>query len=88
MILKNGNFGQFFGLIFSIRLIRGLTLTRVYTVVEIKFTLFDDMNELKHLNFKLNFCWLKVSMTLISFAFLSEFEKNLIKIRDKNWFSV
>ncbi len=32
MILKNVNFGQFFVLIFSIRLIRGSTYMRVYTV--------------------------------------------------------
>jgi hypothetical protein len=32
-VFKNANFGQFFGLIFSIRLIRGSTYTRVYTVV-------------------------------------------------------
>ena len=32
-VLKNVNFGQFFGLIFSIRLIRGSTYSRVYTVL-------------------------------------------------------
>ncbi len=32
MVFKNAYFGQFFGLIFSIRLIRGSTYTRVYTV--------------------------------------------------------
>ena len=34
IVLKNLNFGQFFGLIFSIRLIRGSTYTRVYTVIQ------------------------------------------------------
>jgi len=35
MVFKNAYFGQFFGLIFSIRLIRGSTYTRVYTVINV-----------------------------------------------------